>query len=495
MRIIGLDLAITSAHKAVVMSEVGKFLTPVLQVSTWPESLGGLLEQAREGVETTCPLVVVMEPTGLAWLPVAVYLLMHGVAVYLVNSQQVADLRRFYKKHAKSDRIDARVLAKLYLVAQEKLHALRLPPAGVYALQRACRELDWVVTEITKLNNQLTALDRSVWLGGWEDLGFGGLFSPTARWCREHYYNPAAVLQAGPERIRQDWRASALAELEESEIWISALVELAGKVVAVYGNPCPFVDFEALQAEAVMKQKWLGQLEADRDHLRQNVIFPLYHPLHPSGNLETIYGIGEESAAVFLSFFGDPRRFPNGRQMRGWSGMVPNSKQSSKSESKGLHISQAGPDLIKKFAFLDAEVARRYDPQLAAIYYDQMVNKGKHHTQAVCAVATHLLDRVLVVITEDQPYELRDVDGTQVSPERARQIIAEKYTVPEEVRKRNNRRARLARIEKRAERQFARPGTIKGKFARFGKRLTVLVTSQVRRNLPCPKDTLVLMRS
>ena len=43
--------------------------------------------------------------------------------------------------------------------------------------------------------------------------------------------------------------------------------------------------------------------------------------------------------------------------MRGWSGMVPNSKQSSQSESKGLHISQAGPDLIKKFAFLDADEA------------------------------------------------------------------------------------------------------------------------------------------
>ena len=78
MRIIGLDLAITSAHKAVVMSEVGKFLTPVLQVTTWLESLDGLLKRAREGAETTCPLVVVMEPTGLAWLPVAVYLLMHG---------------------------------------------------------------------------------------------------------------------------------------------------------------------------------------------------------------------------------------------------------------------------------------------------------------------------------------------------------------------------------------------------------------------------------
>ena len=35
-------------------------------------------------------------------------------------------------------------------------------------------------------------------------------------------------------------------------------------------------------------------------------------------------------------------------------------------------------------ADLDAEIARRYDPQIAAIYYDQMMRKGKHHKQAVC---------------------------------------------------------------------------------------------------------------
>jgi transposase len=455
MRIIGIDLAITSAHKAVVMSEGGQFLTPVLAVTTWPESLSGLLERAREGVEANEPLAVVMEPTGLAWLAVAVYLVRQGVTVYLVNSQQVADLRRFYQKHAKSDRIDARVLAKLYLVAQEKLHPLRLPGAGLYALQRACRELDWIVTEITKLTNQLIALDRTVWLGGWEAVGFDP-FSPAARWAREHYYNPISVLQAGCEQIRQEWRACELGQLEDREAWIPALVKLAEKVVQVYGNPCPYVDFEAMQAEAMMKQQWLGQLEADRDELRQKVIFPHYHQLHPSGNLETIYGIAEESAAVFLGCFGDPQRFPSGRQMRGWSGMVPNSKQSSDSESKGLHISQAGPDLIKKFAYLDADVARRYDPQLAALYYDQMVNKGKHHNQAVCTVATHLLDRVFVILTEDRPYELRDVDGTAVSPKQARAIIAEKYTVPEEVRKRNNRKARQVRKEQRAERQFSR---------------------------------------
>jgi transposase len=456
MRIIGLDLAITSAHKAVVMDAGGQFLTPVFRVMSWPDELAGMLQRAREGVADDEPVVVIMEPTGLAWLPVAIYLLQHEVTVYLVNSQQVADLRRFYKRHAKSDRIDARVLAKLYLVAQEKLHALRLPSASLYKLQRACKQLDWVTTEITKLTNQIHSLDQVVWLGGWSDVGFPNPFSPAARWCRQHYYNPYRVLQAGIEHIRREWQSSELAEDEDDAPWIPSLVSLAEKVVGVYGDPCPYLDFAALQDEVTLKQSWLAQLETDQNHLKSEVILPLYRQLHPSGNLHSLYGVGEESAAVFLSYIGDPQRFSDGRHMRGWSGMVPDSKQSSNSEAKGLHISQAGPDLVKKFAFLDAETARRFDPQLAHIYYDQMVKKGKHHTQAVCAVATHLLDRILVIAKEDRPYELRDVDGTPVSPKRAREIIAEKYTVPEEVRQRNSRRARKARIEQRSEQDFAR---------------------------------------
>ena len=465
MRIIGLDLAIASAHKAVVMDERGRFVTPVFAVASWPDELAALLERAREGAAPDLPLAVVMEPTGLAWLPVAVYLIRQQVTVYLVNSQPVADLRRFYHKHAKSDRIDARVLAKLPLVSPEKLHPLVLPPAALLKCQRACKQLDWVITQITALHNQLTGLDRTVWLGGWRDLVFAEPFGPAARWCREHYYDPTAVLRAGPDTICHAWRATGLDPADGGE-WVEPLVKLAKHVVAVYGDPSTYVDFAALQAEVSLIQKWLAQFEADRDDLRLKVVRPLYRRLHPSRHLETLKGIGQDSAAVFVSFIGDPRRFANGRVFRGWSGLVPRSSQSADSESKGLHISQAGPDLPKKFAFLDADVARRYDPQLAQIYYEQMVHKGQHHTQAVCAVATHLLDRILVVLQQDRPYQLRDVDGTPVSDERARQIIAERYSVPEEVRQRNNRRARRARVERKAERQYARREKVKGKSAR-----------------------------
>ena len=146
-------------------------------------------------------------------------------------------------------------------------------------------------------------------------------------------------------------------------------------------------------------------------------------------------------------------RFPSLRNFRGWSGLIPFSRQSAGAQARGLRITKAGPDLVKATAFLNAQVARLWDPQIAAVYYNQMMALGKHHLQAVCACATHLLDRVYIVLRENRPYELRDVDGTPVDKHEARRICLEQYHVPDEVRRRNNYRVRRARKEKRLEKR------------------------------------------
>jgi len=230
-------------------------------------------------------------------------------------------------------------------------------------------------------------------------------------------------------------------------------------VLSLYGTDGQYLDFGQLQAEVQRDQAWLAWLEQQHETLRLRTVRPLYRNVHPSRNLETLKGVGQDSAAVYASFIGDPCRFSSTRLFRGWTGMVPDSEQSAEKEAKGLHLSQAGPDLIKKYAYLDAEIARRYDPQIAAIYYDQMMRKGKHHKQAVCACATHLLDRVLAVLRADKPYVVRDTDGIALTGQQARELIVERYSVPEEVRRRTNKRNRRQQTDQRAERRARRePG-------------------------------------
>jgi transposase len=453
MRIIGIDLATTAKHRAIIADGRSRFIGPLIKFDTRLADLERLRARALEGTAPGEELVVVMEATDINWYPVAVYFCDHGATVHVVNPRMAADLARFYKRHARSDRLSAKVLARLPLVSPESVYPLVLSGAEHLALQRGCKELDRLTVESSARKNRLQAIDRLGW-PGLKKRVFKAPTSPVARWFRDHFYAPRQVVDAGRDGLRQAWQAAQAYDGEEG--WIEPLFELAKELLVLYGDQGSYVDYAALAGEVRREQRRLADLETDIHQVRLKITRPRYRQLHTSRNLETIPGVGQEGAAVYTSFIGTPDRFASNRSFRGWSGMVPRSRQSGESESKGLRLSQAGPNLIKKYAYLDADVARQRDPQIAAIYYDQMVNKGKHHTQAVCACATHLLDRVRVILTEDRAYELQDVNGTPVTRQQARAIVLERYTVPKEVRERNNRRARRERAEQQAERKEQR---------------------------------------
>jgi hypothetical protein len=167
----------------------------------------------------------------------------------------------------------------------------------------------------------------------------------------------------------------------------------------------------------------------------------LYLEVHPSDNLRTIPGIGDHTAPIFLATVGDPARFRSQSAFANFCGVVPGANQSSDMEAKGLRMTKAGPAIMRWALFQAGGIGRAHDPQLACIYYREMVHNGKTHMQAMGAVMSHMSARILAVLREDKPYDLRDMDGRPVSREEARKIILSKYQVPEEIRReRRNRK-------------------------------------------------------
>jgi len=452
IRIMGIDLAVTAAHKAIVLdSASNQFITSVISFHTNSADLDRLIEAARRGAPEGTRMIAVLEATNMAWFMVGTYLHRHGVEVYRVNGRQTADQRKVFHRHAKSDRIDARVLPRLYLNAPDRINRLFLPQPATMELQRLCREVTRLSQQISARKNRLLAMDNFAWLG------LSDVFppyAPPARWVRRMWYNPWRVCQAGADALQHAWEQSH-PDPDQDLSWVAALVDKAQQVMAFYGEPAP-IDYERLQAFLGREQARLEVAEAQKHTLQLKQLRPLYRQLYPQGYLESIPGVGQDSAAVYIAFVGDMRRFPSLNDFLGWSGMIPFSRQSGSGQAKGLHITQAGPDLLKRTAFLNANIARLYDPQIAAVYYDQMVHKGKHHLQAVCACATHLLTRVYVVLRENRPLELRNVDGTPVSKRLARTICQQAYTVPAEVRIQNNHRVRIQRAQHRLEQRTRR---------------------------------------
>jgi len=115
-------------------------------------------------------------------------------------------------------------------------------------------------------------------------------------------------------------------------------------------------------------------------------------------------------------------------------------------------MTKAGPPIIRWALYQAGQIGRRYDPQLAWVYYREMVHHGKNHKQAMGAVMSHLAARVLTVLREGRPYELRDAQGKPVSREEARGLLS-RYRVPEEIRREKRRRnpAKGTAHRKRAE--------------------------------------------
>lgn len=68
-----------------------------------------------------------------------------------------------------------------------------------------------------------------------------------------------------------------------------------------------------------------------------------------------------------------------------------------------------------------------------------MVHKGHHHKQALCAVATRLVNRIYRVLKTGVPYVLRNMQGAAISVAEGKQLIRDQYTVPVEIRRSRRR--------------------------------------------------------
>src|SRR5947209_2544517 len=160
-RLVGIDLGIASAHTVRVLREDG---SEVCRRRCWPR-LDSLLEveaAALAGAPPELRLEVVIEPTGPAWLPIAVFFSGRGHTVYRVSSAQAADLRRFLSRHAKSNGIDAQTLARLPLVDPGGLRPLRLPERAAASLDRRVRATDRLTRQAAEHKRRIKDLVRQL---------------------------------------------------------------------------------------------------------------------------------------------------------------------------------------------------------------------------------------------------------------------------------------------------------------------------------------------
>ena len=436
---VGIDLAGTGEHKVRCMDE-GAQLCDGFDFQTTPEGLAKLEERIfQDGANP----VIVFEPTGLSWFAVAVYLRARHHECRLVRTQarNVAALRKYLHRSSKSDKVDSITLAKMPFIDPERLNEVYLPPAKMNAILRLARQRRRLESDIAARKTRIISIIDG-YLPGVRP-AFSKLWSPQGREFLRTHLNPLAVVSDGEKALHcfltQARSRGKKDAVESHQVYLAC--QNAATIYELSRSTGSIDDdfFAALQEEIGRELKLMEVEEAESESITQR-LKDLYEELHPSDNLRTIPGVGEQTAPVFLAIVGDPARFHSQSAFANFNGVVPDSRQSADKEAKGLRMTKAGPAIMKWALYQSGQIGRRYDPQLAWVYHRQMVHHGKNHKQAMGAVMSHIGARILAVLQENKPYELRDIQGRPITWDEARKLILTNYQVPEEIKRGRRRR-------------------------------------------------------
>jgi len=248
----------------------------------------------------------------------------------------------------------------------------------------------------------------------------------------ERWADPNALLRAGKARL-----TAVIAEASHgqqgtgrAEEWLRA----ARAAVDLYGGDSA-VAFADLAAEVATEVRLLRATQAELDS-HAAVREDAYRRVDPEELARSLPGVAEVIGPVLVAAMARPGRFARGEQFKSFTGLVARASETGESDRKGQPMSKAGPSLLRTTLQRAADHARAQDPQLARIYFLQMVERGANHTKALCVVAAHLAERAWAVMARGTPYVVRDTDGRPVAKAEAGAIIAEHWRVPEEVRRR-----------------------------------------------------------
>ncbi len=419
---LGIDIACRATHQASCADDAGRLLWSGHRFHTDAAELEALWARLPEAA---VEVMVVMEPTCNAWVPLASWFRRRGAIVVMVPSEQAADLRADYSKHAKTDQLDSRVLARLPILHPDGLHLQHALGPGD-PLKRAVKLRSSLVHRRSTCMQRLDALLEL--LGPAWVAAIGSDMTKTAFRFLAVYADPHQVKRLGRARLAR-WfaRCSRGAWGDERA---GEVVAAAEATLALWGDEG--LDFVAL-ADDIAAEARIALGLSEEIHELEERITVLYRAADPDQIVRSAPGVGKVLAAQIRGRLGDPDRFTSLAAARSFSGLVPRHHASGTTDHHGGPTKQ-GDVCLREALFMAADHARKVDPTLAARYQRLMTDTARHHTAALCTIAAVLLTRIVACLRSGQPYQLRDVDGRPITPAEGRSIVTQRYRIPPEIR-------------------------------------------------------------
>jgi transposase len=331
-------------------------------------------------------------------------LLAAGWTVYPVPTTTVKGLRR--PGSAKTDAIDATLLARKGRLDWPQVTCLRPDSPGIEELKALTHDQQTLLTEHTRLVNQLTACVKTYYPVV-VDL-FDTLGRPSAR----------AFLRAFP--CLEQARAASVEQIRT----VLATVHCAHaqrKATAIWTH----LQMAQLQASAGLtraKTRLMLALLAQVDQLSQDlvvydqVITEVFHRQADAPLFASLPGAGRRLAPQLLAEWGDDRhRFATVAQIQALAGTAPVIFQSG--ALRQVRRRRACNNALRQALYHFAHESLLLEPWARA-YYDRKRQQGKTYAMAMRALGNHWVRIIFAMWQTQQPYDRTTFEQAQQQHQR-----------------------------------------------------------------------------
>lgn len=289
----------------------------------------------------------------------------------------------------KSDPRDARTIADL--VRTRDLRPILPDDETVTAIRLKVGRRRDLIEEQTRRLCRLRGLLSSIHPGLERDLDVtckGPLVLLT------RYVTPAEIRHAGKRRIMAHLAKTPHVQGAEA-LADHALAAARAQMLAVPGEAAMAELVREMATEALETRTKIARLDRDLAALLA---------VHPDGALiQSLPGMGAVLAAEFIACVGDIRRFPAADALASAAGLAPVIRQSGR--KAGWRRTYGGDKALKRVFYQGAFCAVcRKDP-LSKAFYDRKRREGKHHTQALIALARRRVSVLWTMIQRRKTYD------------------------------------------------------------------------------------------
>ncbi len=392
---LGIDVALNT-HRLVMLDANGERVSSGISFQNNTADFEKVLNKLKELSINPDNSIAGLEATGNNWENLYCFLTGNNFKTILLNPHQTNKFREALRKKAKTDDIDAFVIAGL--LRSNEFASSYVPEDKIQTLRELTKLRYEFIKDHKNYQRQVLSL-LNIIFPEYRQTALKHPFTISSTAVFKAFSTAKHLSIAKPKHIEKIVRSIKGNNFNIKEI--ENLISIAK--TSVYSGRCQ-------ESRALTLNILLTQVESFGNSIQQldEQINQIFSPssndnTFPGSNLLTIPGVGPKTLAAILSCTGESgQAFSSGVKLIGHIGFFPQIYESGETK-RANKLSNKGPAYLRHALYMASVACLKHNLQLRNLYHTK-ISQGKKPKQALICVAKKLAHLALSMLHSGQDY-------------------------------------------------------------------------------------------